>query len=133
MAPSSEEIYKTVNEILDETLVPDDPVKPESTLLGDLGAESIDFLDIMHQLEKSFDLSLNREDFYPDDILTDEQFVQEGRVTDAGVAALKERMPYADLSSFENDPSLKNFGDLLTVQDLCQMVVHKLALGGDAE
>lgn len=133
MAPSSEEIYQTVSEILEETLVPDDPVTPESTLLGDLGAESIDFLDIMHQLEKSFDLSLNREDFYPDDILTDEQFVQDGRVTEAGITALKERMPYADLSSFESDPSLKNFGDLLTVQDLCKMVVHKLSVGGDAE
>lgn len=133
MAPSSEEIYQTVSEILDETLVPDDPVTPEATLLGDLGAESIDFLDIMHQLEKSFELSLNREDFYPDDILTDEQYVQDGRVTEAGIEALKARMPYADLSSFESDPSLKNFGDLLTVQDLCKMVEYKLSASSGAE
>ena len=46
--------------------------------------------------------------------------------------ALKDRMPYADLSAFEQDPSLKSFGDLLTVGDLCKMVEHKLAGAGEA-
>lgn len=129
MAPSSDDIYAQVSEILDSTLIPDDPITPGATLLGDLGAESIDFLDIMHQMEKTFELTLSRDDFWPDDILTSEEYVEDGRVNEAGVAALKTRMPYADLSAFEQDPSLKSFGDLLTVGDLCKMVEHKLSDG----
>ena len=45
MAPSSDEIYAQISGILEETLIPDDPIIPGATLLGDLGAESIDFLD----------------------------------------------------------------------------------------
>jgi acyl carrier protein len=135
MAPSSEDISSQIVEILESTLFPDegDPIVPGTTLLGDLGAESIDFLDIMHQMEKTFELTLSRDDFWPDDILSSEELVEDGYVTAAGVAALKERMPYADLSDFEQDPSLKRFGDLLTVGDLCKMVEHKLAgaAGGD--
>jgi acyl carrier protein len=135
MAPSSEDINSQIVEILESTLFPDegDPIVPGTTLLGDLGAESIDFLDIMHQMEKTFKLTLSRDDFWPDDILSSEELVEDGYVTAAGVAALKERMPYADLSGFEQDPSLKRFGDLLTVGDLCKMVEHKLAgaAGGD--
>ena len=130
MAPSSDEISVKINGILLETLFPEDPITPGSTLLGDLGAESIDFLDIMHQMEKAFDLTLNRDDFWPDDILTSEEYIEDGRVNKAGVVALKNRMPYADLSAFEQEPSLKSFGDLLTVGDLCKMVEYKLA-GGD--
>ena len=88
MAPSSDEIYAQISGILEETLFPDDPIIPGATLLGDLGAESIDFLDIMHQLEKAFGLTLNRDDFWPDDILTSEEYVEDGRVNEAGVAAL---------------------------------------------
>ena len=132
MAPSFDEISVKINEILLETLFPEDPITPGSTLLGDLGAESIDFLDIMHQMEKAFELTLNRDDFWPDDILTSDEYVEDGRVNEAGVAALKNRMPYADLSAFEQEPSLKSFGDLLTVGDLCKMVAHKLAESGQA-
>ncbi len=132
MAPSSDEISAQISGILEETLFPDDPITPGSTLLGDLGAESIDFLDIMHQMEKAFGLTLNRDDFWPDDILTSEEYVEDGRVNESGVAALKDRMPYADLSAFEQDPSLKIFGDLLTVGDLCKMVEYKLAEAGEA-
>ena len=132
MAPSSDEIYAQISGILEETLFPDDPIIPGATLLGDLGAESIDFLDIMHQMEKAFELTLNRDDFWPDDILTSEEYVEDGHVNEAGITALKQRMPYADLSAFEQEPSLKSFGDLLTVGDLCKMVAHKLAESGQA-
>jgi hypothetical protein len=86
----------------------------------------------MHQMEKAFGLTLNRDDFWPDDILTNAEYVEDGHINEAGVAALKQRMPYADLSAFEQEPSLKSFGDLLTVGDLCKMVEHKLSGSGEA-
>ena len=130
MAPSSDEISAQVSGILEETLFPDDPITPGSTLLGDLGAESIDFLDIMHQMEKAFELTLNRDDFWPDDILTSEEFVEDGRVNESGVAALQNRMPYANLSAFKQEPSVESFANLFTVGDLCKMVEHKLSESG---
>ena len=53
--PSQEEIYQKVSATLIEALnVDEDEIKPTATLQGDLGAESIDFLDIVFRLERAF-------------------------------------------------------------------------------
>jgi acyl carrier protein len=126
--PSQEEIFEKVREALVDALgVDDDEVTPEATLQGDLDAESIDFLDIVFRLEKSFDIKIERGELFPEDILTDVEYVQDGKVNEAGIAKLKERMPFADLSKFEADPVVQNLGQQLTVRDMCQFVEHKLA------
>ena len=126
--PSQEEIFEKVREALVDALgVDDDEVLSEATLQGDLDAESIDFLDIVFRLEKSFDIKIERGELFPEDILTDAEYVQEGKVNDAGIAKLKERMPFADLSKFEADPVVQNLGQQLTVQDMCRFVEHKLS------
>ncbi len=125
---SSEEVFEKVKDALVDALgVDDDEVTPEATMVGDLGAESIDFLDIVFKLEKGFDVSIPREELFPDDILTNAEFVQDGKVTDDGVAALKERLPWADLSKFETNPRVQDFGNLLTVNDLCRYIQSKLS------
>ena len=126
--PSQEEIFTKVQEVLVDALsVDDDEVTPEATLQGDLDAESIDFLDIMFRLEKSFDIKIDRGEFVPEDILTSTEFVTDGKVNDDGLVKLKERMPFADLSRFESDPQVQNLGKQLTVADVCAFVEHKLA------
>ncbi len=126
--PSNEEVFEKVKEALMDALgVNDDEVTPEATLVGDLGAESIDFLDIVFKLEKAFDITIPRDDLFPDDVLTNAEYVQEGRVTEVGLTKLKERMPFADLTKFEENPLVQDFGNLLTVQDLCNYVSTKVA------
>ncbi|MDG2186377.1 MAG: acyl carrier protein [Mariniblastus sp.] len=126
--PSNEEVFEKVKEALMDALgVDDDEVTPEATLVGDLGAESIDFLDIVFKLEKAFDITIPRDDLFPDDVLTNAEYVQEGRVTEVGLTKLKERMPFADLTKFEENPLVQDFGNLLTVQDLCNYVSTKVA------
>lgn len=126
--PSNEEVFEKVKEALMDALgVDDDEVTSEATLVGDLGAESIDFLDIVFKLEKAFDITIPRDDLFPDDVLTSAEYVQEGRVTEVGLAKLKERMPFADLTKFEENPLVQDFGNLLTVQDLCNYVSTKVA------
>jgi acyl carrier protein len=121
-------IFEKVKEALIDALgVDDDEVTEEATMVGDLGAESIDFLDIVFKLEKAFDISIPREELFPDDILTNAEYVADGKLTDEGLAKLKERMPFADLSKFEGDPQVQNFGNLLTVKDLCKYVATKTA------
>lgn len=120
------EIFAKVKEALIDALgVDDDEVTEEATMVGDLGAESIDFLDIVFKLEKSFDITIPREELFPDDILTNADYVADGKLTPDGVAQLKERMPFADLTKFEADPQIQNFGNLLTVKDLCSYVATK--------
>ena len=122
------EIFAKVKEALIDALgVDDDEVTEAATMVGDLGAESIDFLDIVFKLEKSFDITIPREELFPDDILTNADYVADGKLTPEGVAQLKERMPFADLEKFEADPQIQNFGNLLTVKDLCSYVATKKA------
>ncbi|WP_442509099.1 acyl carrier protein [Novipirellula sp. SH528] len=127
MALSQEEIFEKVQEALIDALgVDDDEVTREATLVGDLGAESIDFLDIVFKLEKAFDITIPREELSPEDVLTNSEFVKDGVVTAEGMAELKRRMPWADLSEFEKNPRVQDFGNLLTVGDLCNYVETKV-------
>jgi acyl carrier protein len=126
--PSQDEIFAKVQEALVDALgVDDDEVTPEATLQGDLDAESIDFLDIVFRLEKSFDIKIERGELFPEDILTNSDYVEDGKVNQAGLAKLKERMPFANLSKFEANPQVQNLGKQLTVADMCAFVEHKLA------
>lgn len=127
MPMTPDEIFSKVQESLVDALgVDDDEVNAEATLVGDLGAESIDFLDIVFKLEKAFNITIPREELSPEDILTNNQYVQDGNVTADGLAELKSRMPWADLSNFEKNPRVQDFGNLLTVGDLCRYVGTKL-------
>ena len=125
--PTKEEVFEKVQEALMDALgVDDDEVTREATMVGDLGAESIDFLDIVFRLEKSFEIEIPRSELFPEDILTNAEFVQDGRVTAEGVTELKQRMPFADLSKFEANPLVQEFGNLLTVNDMCRYVISKV-------
>ncbi len=124
---SSEEVFEKVQAALMDALgVESDEVTPEATMVGDLGAESIDFLDIVFKLEKSFGINIPREELFPDDILTNAEYVKDGKVTEQGIAELKARLPWADLTRFEANPRVQDFGNLLTVNDLCRYVERKL-------
>lgn len=128
MPYKKEEIFEKVREALVDALgVDDDEVTGEATMVGDLGAESIDFLDIVFKLEKSFDIQIPRDELFPDDILTNTEYIQDGKVTAAGVEQLEKRMPFADLTKFKSNPIVQDFGNLLTVDDLCRYVETKTA------
>ncbi|MEC7696332.1 MAG: acyl carrier protein [Planctomycetota bacterium] len=125
--PSKEEVFEKVRESLVDALgVDDDEVTPEATLVGDLGAESIDFLDIVFRLEKSFDIKIPRGELFPEDILTNTDYVVDGTINAEGLSELKKRMPFADLSKFEENPLVQEFATSLTVQDMCNYVESKV-------
>ena len=125
--PTKEEIFDKVKDSLVEALgLDDDEVTPEATLVGDLGAESIDFLDIVFRLEKGFDIKIPRGELFPEDVLTNAEYVSDGRVSEAGLAELRARMPYANLDEFAANPIVQDFGNLLTVADLCRFIETKV-------
>ena len=127
MAPANAEVFEKVQAALVDALgVDDDEVTGDATLVGDLGAESIDFLDIVFRLEKAFGIDIPRAELFPEDILTSSDYVQEGKVNAAGVEELKKRMPFADLTKFEANPVVQEFGNLLTVNDMVRYVESKV-------
>ncbi len=122
------EIFEKVRETLVEALgVDDDEVNPESTLIGDLGAESIDFLDIVFRLEKAFDIKIPRGELFPENIAQAESgLIQDGKVTPAGIEELKSKMPHADVAAFAADPRVEKIQDLFTVDMICKFLDAKL-------
>src|SRR5436309_4231075 len=117
--PSQEQIFEKVRTALVDALgVDEEEVTPTATMVGDLGAESIDFLDIVFRLEKAFDIKIPRGELFPEDILNNAQYTVDGKVNPAGLVELKKRMPFADLTKFENNPVVQDFVLVLTVQDL---------------
>src|ERR1043166_8489377 len=112
--PSQDEIFQKVSATLVDALnVDEEEITPSSRLQGDLGAESIDFLDIVFRLEREFGIKIPRNELFPESIFQgDPEFVQEGKVTAKGLSELREKMPFADLAEFEKNPQLNNLSDL---------------------
>ena len=126
---SKEEVFEKVQGALVDALgVDDDEVTETATLVGDLGAESIDFLDIVFRLEKAFGIEIPRSELFPEDILTSSEYVSDGKVTAAGIEELKKRMPFVDLTKFEDNPEVQEFGNLLSVNDMCRYIESKVGV-----
>lgn len=124
----SEDVFAKVQETLVDALgVDDDEVTPEATLIGDLGAESIDFLDIVFRLEKNFDVKIPRGELFPEGLASaDSGYIQDGVVTEKGISELRERMPHADIDKFAQDPKVENIQELFTVEMICKFLESKI-------
>jgi acyl carrier protein len=131
---ASARIYEKVVGVLVEALNEDeDEIKPAARLQGDLGAESIDFLDIVFRLEREFGIKIPRGELFPESIFQgDPDFVHDGCITDRGMDELRARLPYADLAGFDRDRRLSGVNDLFTVDLITRYVAWKLGQGAGA-
>src|SRR4051812_40178479 len=122
-----EEIYAKVKDVLVDALgVDEDEVTPTSVIKDDLGAESIDFLDIMFRLEKAFGIKIPKGELMPENVATDPNYVKDNTLTPAGIAMLKEKMPHSNFAEFEKDPTVDNMSKLFTVEAITNYVEGKL-------
>jgi acyl carrier protein len=130
----SKSIDARVTKVLVQALgVEEEDIKPSATLCGDLGAESIDFLDIVFRLEREFAIRIPRGELLAQPLFQpDEEIVQDGRLTDQGLAMLRTQMPYVDWSDLERNRRLRRTDDLFTVDLLGSYVRWKLASGFEA-
>jgi acyl carrier protein len=127
-AMSREQVMEQVKTVMVDALgVDDDEVTQEATLMGDLGAESIDFLDIMFRLEKQFGIKIPREELFPaESLMNNPEFVANGKMTAKGLAELKAKMPHTDTSEFAKNPEVSKLADLFTVGMIVNFVENKL-------
>ena len=98
-------------------------------------AESIDFLDIVFRLEKTFGtpdhpFKIETGELFPENFMDNADWVQDGKFTDAGMDMLRERMPHVDFTAFDADREVVKVGDLITVQSLADFVSRKLEASG---
>ena len=123
-----DEIFSKVKDVLVDALgVDDDEVTAKATLMGDLGAESIDFLDIVFRLEKSFAIKISREELFPiENIMNNAEFVKDGKLTATGLAEMKSKMPHTDFASFEQNPDINKLGSLFTVNSIVNYIDTKI-------
>lgn len=126
--PDRQEIVKKVTaSLVDALSVDDDEVSLESSLTRDLGAESIDFLDIIFRLEKEFGMKIPRGDLIPEDMTTKPAYAKDGRLTDEGLQELQKRLPYADLTEFSKNPVISNMPDIFTVEMIVKYIEQRLS------
>jgi len=132
--PTSNQIDARVTKVLVQALgVEEDDITPSASLQRDLGAESIDFLDIVFRLEREFMIKIPKGELLSELLFQgNAEIVQDGRVTDLGLAALRSQMPYADLRDLEHDRRLSGIDDLFTVDLLSRYITWKLGANGKA-
>jgi acyl carrier protein len=132
MVMNREQITEAVREVLEEALGADaDEITPQATITGDLGAESIDFLDIQFRLEKKFStpgkpFKINQGELFPENLMENPAWVSGGRFTDEGMKMLRERLPHVDLTTFDQVREVSKVGELITVKSLVDFVERKL-------
>ena len=133
MAFNRQQIEEGVIEVLEEALGVDaEEAKPQATLTCDLGAESIDFLDIQFRMEKKFStpdkpFKIEQGELFPENLLQDATMVVNGKLTDTGIALLKQKLPHIDFSNFEGDRTVKKLSEVFTVKSLCDFLERRLA------
>ena len=121
-----DEIFERLQEVLVDALgVDEDEVLPGAVLTRALGDESIALLDIVFKLEQAFDFKIDQGELFPDNVVQDPEFVQNGMVTAKGIATLKERLPHADFSELEADPQVTRVGEIFTVDAVVNFVERK--------
>ena len=127
MSPNQAEVFAKVRDVLSDALgVDEDEVSLGATLQGDLGAESIDFLDIVFRLEMAFAIKIHKGELFADEVLNNPDFVEGDRVTPTGLEKLKAAMPHADFSAFESAPYVSKMSELFTVRTIINYVESKL-------
>lgn len=127
-----DEIVAKVTETLVDALgVDDDECATDATLVDDLGAESIDFLDIVFRLEKNFGVKIPRGELFPEGLAADASLVTDGVVNAAGIEALRTKMPHADVDTFAEDPKVENIQGMFTVNMIVNFIERKLAAVGE--
>ena len=125
------EIWDGVHTAVVEALgVENDEVTPEATIMDDLGAESIDLLDILFRLERKLGVKIKAADLgsHIQGGIPDEEFGDANEiVTPRGLAHLKTVMPQIDEESLAGKLEARSVIKLFTVQNLADLVEQRAA------
>ncbi len=117
--------------VIDALGVDEAEVELKTRLIDELDTESLDFLDIVFRLERSFGIKIPRGEIErrARGGLTDGEFEVEGVVTSKGLEALQHTMPEVDPIYFKDGLAVKDIPRLFTVETFYNNVLERL--GGE--
>jgi acyl carrier protein len=123
-------VYPQVVDIVADVLaIEKTDITPESSLINDLGAESIDFLDLVFRLERGFNVKIPRGQIEKEarGSLSDAEFEQNGVITPGGISALKAFLSEVPEQQFKANLKTSEIPTLFTVTTLCKLVLNAQA------
>ncbi|MCC6196615.1 MAG: acyl carrier protein [Burkholderiales bacterium] len=128
-----DKVFPVVAETMADALGCDvEDVKPDVSLIEDLDAESIDFLDMVFRLERAFKIKIPRgkivENARGD--LTEAEFEQKGTVTEGGLAQLKAYLSEVPPERFRSPMKVADIPRLFTPETFCKLVVQAQKAAG---
>ena len=128
------ETQKAVQEAVVGALgVSEDEAGPDATLMDDLGAESIDLLDILFRVERSTGVKIQASDLgeYMQGGLPDDKFSDDNEaITPEGMEHLKKVMPQIDADALQGQLKAEDVIKHFTVANLATMVAERQGGGG---
>jgi acyl carrier protein len=127
-----DEVRDGVVHMVAEALVrQNDEVHLDSRLIDDLGAESIDFLDIVFRLEQLFCIEIPRGKIIEDarGSLSEDEFARDGFLTPEGLARLHDYLDEVPADRFPQRLRVAEVPRLFTVETFCKVVVRALRDG----
>ena len=124
MALSNEDIWAKVVDAFCEALgLDEDEVEKDALVIDDLGAESLDFLDIAFRLERAFGVKIPRGEIQRSaEGGTDDTFELDGKLTEAGAVALRAAMPEVDPDAICAGFPVRDIPRLFTVETFLNLV-----------
>ena len=129
MIVDTHQVFEKVKDCIARALeLEADDIAMNSRLIADLGAESIDFLDIVFRLEKAFKIKIPKGELFPEKILADARFVKNGQVTQTGIDELKTKMSNVNWDEFTKNPQVSSLGNLFTVGMIVNYLSDKLQI-----
>jgi acyl carrier protein len=120
-------VFPKVAQIVSDALGCDlEDVKPTASLIQDLDAESIDFLDLVFRLEKGFGVKIPRGKIVEDarGPLPEAEFETKGIVTEAGMARLREFLSEVPADRFKAPMKAGDVPRLFTTETFCKVVIR---------
>jgi acyl carrier protein len=102
-------------------------VKLESSLIDDLGAESIDFVDIIFRLQRQFKVKIPRGKIVEEarGNLSADEFEKAGVVTETGAARLRSFLSEVPPERFKSPLHVADIPRLFTIGTFCKLVIRQ--------
>ena len=126
---NDEKIVAQLKKCIAETIgIKEEEIQPDSSLIADLGADSLDLLDLVFRIEQTFKIKITRGDIERKarETLPEEEFEKDGYLTEKGKESLKQALPEIDASKFEGNLRRNDIPKLFTVNTFLRLIKEKL-------
>jgi acyl carrier protein len=135
MMPERHEIEAAIEASIRKALNRDlGEITPETSMISDLGVDSLDLVEIVYGVEEAFDVEIAAEELFPQRLLRDPAYVQDGKISAEGVAKLNEQFSWTTLPPIAPGTDVNDIPPLVsTVRVFTDYVEHAIRTARSGE